>query len=210
MGKSFIDLIGFKKTGLLNQRDIKKALSEDELIIRPLLDDNQIGEIAIDLRIGIDFLSSNQGRDSYFDATEDEINKRPLRSHFSETRRKIGETFLFNPGQTILFSTLEYIKLPTNVFGILSVRSSYSRLGLSVSTIIQPGYCGCISVEITNPGKIPIKIMCGARFVQIRLYRLKSSSNYFHTQRKYACQVRPVASKANEDKELSVLRKMVE
>lgn len=210
MAKSIKDLIGIKSTGILNHDDIHIALKSKKLTIVPLLEDSQIGEITIDLRIGLDFLTSNQGREAYLDTTEENIGKRPLKSHFTETRRRLGETFLFHPSQTILFSTLEYIKLPDDIFAILSIRSSYSRLGLSVSTIIQPGYCGCVSVEITNPGNIPIKIMAGSRFLQIRLYKLKNSSDYFKSDRKYACQVRPVASKANEDKELSILKRLLD
>ncbi len=85
---------------------------------------------------------------------------------------------------------------------VLSLRSSYSRLGLTISTIIQPGYCGCASIEIVNSGNTPIKILAGARIVQARFVRLNEKSEYFKTHRKYSCQVRPVASKANEDDEL--------
>lgn len=209
MARDFIGrALRLKKTGTLAKEELKKLLKKEELVIVPILDETQIGEITIDLRVGTDFLTLHQGREAFIDTTEDAIEKRPIKSHFTETRRRIGETFLLHPSQPTLFSTLEYIKLPTDIYAILSLRSSYSRLGLTISTIVQPIYCGCVSVEIVNSGITPIKIMSGSRFLQARFIRIDKSSNYFNTPRKYTCQVRPVASKANEDEELIKLMKI--
>jgi len=191
--------------GLLRRKELKELIDSKELVIDPLLDDSQIGEISIDLRIGTDFLTSQLGRDPYLDASVDGVEKPPLKSFFNETRRNIGESFLFHPSQVVLFSTLEYIKLPNDVIAILSTRSSYSRLGLSTSTIIQPGYCGCISVEVNYSGNTPINVLSGARLVQARFYKLEGETEYFNGPRKYICQVRPIASKANEDADLRIL-----
>ena len=211
MARNFIKRILRKDDlGTLTKVDIQKAINKKELTIVPLLDESQIGEISVDLRVGTDFLALHQGREAYIDTTEDVIEKRPIKSHFTETRRKLGESFLLHPLQPILFSTIEYLKLPPNVYAILSLRSSYSRLGLTISTIVQPGYCGCVSVEIVNSGNTPIKIMVGARFIQARFVRINNNSNYFNSTRKYTCQVRPMASKANEDEELVKLKNMLD
>lgn len=201
-------VLGLERNGTLTKIELDKLIKNKELIIVPLLDNAQIGEISVDLRVGLDFLALHQGREAYIDTTQDTIEKRPIKSHFTETRRKIGESFLLHPSQTILFSTLEYIKLPSNVYAILSLRSSYSRLGLTISTIVQPGYCGCVSVELVNSGNTPIKIMVGSRFIQARFVRLNQKSNYFNNTRKYTCQVRPMPSKANEDDELKKLKNL--
>jgi dCTP deaminase len=198
--------IGLESNGILNKKDIEKLIKSKKLFIEPLLDKSQIGEISVDLRIGTDFLALHQGREAYIDTTQDLIEKRPIKSHFTETRRRIGESFLLHPSQPILFSTLEYLKLPEDVYAILSLRSSYSRLGLTISTIIQPGYCGCASIEVVNSGNTPIKILAGARLVQARFIRLNEKSEYFKTHRKYTCQVRPVTSRANEDEDLKTLK----
>lgn len=193
---------------ILTKSEIKKGIDEKHIVISPLLEETQIGEISVDFRVGMDFLTMHQGRDPFIDTSNNHISKRPIKSNFTETRRKIGEHFLIHPFQTILFSTLEYVKLPNNVYLSLNLRSSYSRLGLSVSTIVQPGYVGCISVEIVNSGNIPIKIVSGARFLQGRFLRLPNEMSYFETLRKYNCQVRPVASKANEDADLDLLERI--
>src|SRR5690606_7537130 len=197
-------LLGIK-SGVLSKEEIEKLIFKKELFIEPLLERNQIGEISVDLRIGTDFLTLHHGRQAYIDTTQNLIEKRPIKSHFTETRRKIGEGFLLHPSQPVLFSTLEYLKLPEDIYAILTLRSSYSRLGLTISTIIQPGYCGCVSIEVVNSGNTAINILSGARFVQARFVRLNKKSKYFKTPRKYTCQVRPVASRANEDEELDKL-----
>jgi dCTP deaminase len=201
-------LLGLSKKGVLTKEDLDKLIRKKDLVIVPLLEKNQIGEISTDLRIGTDFLALHQGREAYIDTTEDEIQKRPIKSHFTETRRKMGEHFLLHPSQPVLFSTLEYVKLPNDVYAALSLRSSFSRLGLTISTIVQPGYCGCFSVEIVNTGNIPIKLVAGARFIQARFIRIEKPSNYFQSERKYTCQVRPMPSKANEDYELKKLNNL--
>ena len=201
-------IIGLENSGTLTKKEIESLIKKKLLTIEPLLEVSQIGEISVDLRIGTDFLTLHQGRQAYIDTTQNLIEKRPIKSHFTETRRRVGESFLLHPSQPILFSTLEYLKLPNDVYAILSLRSSYSRLGLTISTIIQPGYCGCASVEIVNSGNTPIRILAGARFLQARFIKLNKKSEYFKTHRKYTCQVRPVSSKANEDDDLINLIKI--
>lgn len=184
-------------------------LDEKKIIIRPLLQESQIGELSVDFRLGTDFLLSFQGRHSAIDASNYE-NPEPSSSFFQETRRLVGSSFLFHPMQTVLCSTLEYIKLPPDIFLSLTIRSSYSRLGLSVSSIVEPGYCGCISMELTNVNNTPVKITVGSRLVQARFYRISEEVNYFSSKRKYICQVRPEVSMANNDIEASILKKIKE
>ncbi len=191
----------------LTKDEIFPLYKSGELIIRPLLSEEQFGEMTLDLRLGTDFLVSFQGREPYIDATGD-VAARPISSFFQETKRLIGETFFLHPHQTVLCSTLEYLKLPNDVFVSISTRSSFSRLGLLISSIVQPGYCGCLSLELTNHNNNAIKIRVGSAILQARFFKLSKETNYFSGERKYACQVRPVPSKANLDKEISILQKM--
>ncbi len=202
----------FKKNGKtmhLHRKDILERLNKD-LFIRPLLNDDQIGQLTIDLRIGTDFLVSFQGRDSYINASFEKQDSQPIRGFFAPTRRKLGEEILLHPHQTVLCSSLEYIKLPQNIYAILNMRSSFSRLGLSISTIVLPGYCGCISLEVTNTNNNPIKIAVGSRIVQARLLQLEQSSEYNYGFRKYVGQVRPETSRISLDSDLELLKRIKE
>ena len=191
----------------LHKHEIQDLFKREKnsLIIRPLLEQSQIKDVTIDLRLGYDFLVSVQGRESSIDASLNDDNKHPIDSFFQETRRRIGDTFLLHPNQTVLASSLEYLKIPQDIYVSLNMRSSYSRLGLSISTIIQPGYCGCASLELTNANKNPIKLTVGAAIFQISLIQLSTSLNYFSEERKYICSVKPEVSAAIKDKDKVIL-----
>jgi dCTP deaminase len=192
----------------LSRKDISKLLSNGDLIIKPLLESTQLGEVSVDFRLGYDFLVSIQGREPFIDASLNNKDNHPIGHLFQETRRTVGETFLLHPSQTVLVSSLEYVKLPNDVFAILNIRSSYARLGISLSTIVQPGYCGCLSLELTNNNKNLINLTVGAPIIQARLYRLAEPLNYFSRNRKYLCQVRPIISAVNDDSDLKILNQL--
>lgn len=190
----------------LNKNEIKKALVEKQLHIRPLLDPNQVTNISVDLRLGCDFLVSIKCRDPFIDATREHDAYENVYKFYQETRRQIGETFFLHPNQTIMASTLEYIKLPKDLMATIDVRSSYARLGLTMNSFLEPGYCGCISVVLTNTSMNPIKLAVGARIFTIKFSKVSDDTpSYFSTNRKYMCQVRPVMSNISDDKDLNIL-----
>lgn len=184
---------------LIEEENIKK-----KFVVRPLLDkEKQVGEMSLDLRLGTDFLVSFLGREPYIDVSRTDSRK-PIKSFFAPTRRKVGETFILHPHQTVLCSSLEFMRFPNDIGADLFMRSSYTRLGLSLSTMIQAGYCGCVSIELTNPNNNPIKLRVGARIFQAKLFRLEKETVYDYSKRKYVCQVRPEVSKADQDRELDI------
>lgn len=193
----------------LNKDNISERLNHSDLdkklVIKPLLDEDQIGELTVDFRLGTDFLVSNQGGEAYIDMTGSSEYK-SINYFFNKTRRKFGESFLLHPNQTIICTSLEYVKLPKDVTASLNMRSSYSRVGLTISTILQPGYCGCISLELTNSSNNIIKLAIGSRLFQARLYQLDKMMNYSYHKRKYVCQVRPIASRHEQDSDLLLLK----
>ncbi|WP_090391915.1 dCTP deaminase [Niabella drilacis] len=190
----------------LTKTQIKALIKSENLSISPLLEEDQIGDLTIDFRIGTDFLVTINGSNPFIDASLNNNDKFPIKNSFQETRRKLGETFLLHPNQTVLVSSLEYIKLPSNTYAELTLRSSYLRLGLTISAIVQPGYCGCISMELTNINKVPINLTVGAAIIQARLFEISESINYFEKKRKYMCQVRPVMSAVAADSDLKRLQ----
>lgn len=75
-----------------------------------------------------------------------------------------------------------------------------------MNTSLEPGYCGCISIVLTNTSMNPIKLAVGARIFTMKLIRMGDDTpTYFSSKRKYMCQVRPVLSNISEDKDLEIL-----
>lgn len=201
-----------KLLGYLNKKEILALLGSKELFLAPLLEITQIGEIGIDFRLGYDFLVSTQGREAFINASKNEWiengNQKNINQFFQSTRRQIGETFILHPHQTVLAVSLEYIKLPSDCILKLYMRSSYSRLGITINTIAQPGYCGCLSIELTNNNNNPINLSVGSRIMQGLLFRIGEKSEYFTESRKYICQVRPEPSSVNSDEDLNILNEL--
>lgn len=198
---------------LLNRKEILKSFkskNNNSLFIDPLLNRNQIGDFTVDLRLGYDFLVSIVTRKPSIELYPffDSDNHQPVRTFFQETRRDLGERFIVYPNQIVLTTTLEYVSLPDNYYADVLSRSSYTRLGLSINTMIQPGYHGCISLELFNNGNSPIELIVGSRICQIRIFKNSVKGNYLTNKRKYFGNVRPTISAAESDSELSVLHQI--
>jgi len=199
---------------LLNKDDINKLLcseEQDSLFIDPLLDKKQVGSVTIDLRLGYDFLVSILTRKPFISLSQSEPNYRGLNSYFQKTRREIGEKFILYPNQVVLTTTLEYVSLPPNVYADVLSRSSYTRLGIHINTMVQPGFRGCIPIELSNQGNNAIELIVGSRLVQTRLFELDTGHDYFSkgNARKYLANVRPTVSQADHDQDIEILNKIV-
>lgn len=193
---------------LWTQRQLLEALASKRLHVSPLLDPGQVGQMSIDIRLGYDFLVSILNRQPTIRIVGDPERIHPgPKAHFQETRREIGDRFVLYPNQLVLATSLEYFAIPNDAYAEVAPRSSYSRLGLSVGGIMQPGFRGCVPLELLNHGNVPVELTVGARICQARFLQLDESSDYHAegTDRKYYGQVRPVVSMASHDLDLTIL-----
>lgn len=197
-------------SSIITKDKILALIKDNSLILRPLLDECQVTQVGVDFRLGINFLISSIGRNPLMVASLNSEFGTPkdFKNFFQETRRQLGETIVLYPGQTVLATSLEYIKLPDNLLLTLYMRSSYSRLGLTISTIAQPGYCGCLSMELTNNNHSPINLTVGARIMQGIFTTVDKEVNYFTSPRKYSCAVRPQVTSLDSDEDLVILNEM--
>lgn len=197
---------------VLSRQEIQESLDSsdsDSLYIDPLLDASQVGELSVDLRLGYDFLVSVLTRQSSIDLRGASGGaRRSISSYFQETRRDIGSSFLLYPNQVVLATSLEFVSLPSSVFGDILSRSSYTRLGIHINTMVQPGFRGCIPFELFNHGNNAVELVVGSRIAQLRLTRFSSNVQYGSRARKYYGDVRPTVSKADRDSELSILNRL--
>lgn len=197
---------------LLPIKEVKLRLNSgkaDQIFIDPILSETQLGAVSVDLRLGCDFLVSVQTRKASVSLNKDKNFREPS-MFFQESRRDVGETFILYPSQTALSTTLEYIGLPNNVYSDVSSRSSYNRLGLTLSSTFQPGFRGCVSLELFNHSNSPIELVVGSRIVQARFFSVDAEAEYLTAKerRKYIGHVRPTTSRAAEDSDLELLDKL--
>jgi len=72
------------------------------------------------------------------------------------------------PGQFLLASTIERFVMPPDVLGIVHDKSTWARLGLACqNTVIEPGWQGWLTLELTNHGTEALTIERGMPIAQV-------------------------------------------
>jgi dCTP deaminase len=135
--------------------------------------DDQIGAASLDVRLGSWFLVLQQSRKSQIDLTQSS------NTGMEETDGKYyyvptGEKFVLHPGRFVLGSTLEWMRFPKNIGGMITGKSTLGRRGLIIETAsgIQPSFTGCLTLEIFNCGEVPIAISPGMRIAHIFFHEI--------------------------------------
>jgi dCTP deaminase len=152
----------------------KKILLElqNNLVVYPLLDkEKQVDKCSMDIRLGNEFIVTKLPAVTHINPID--LNYELKSSEFqSRIYIPLGEPFVLHPRQFVLGSTLEYFVMPKNIMGLVLGRSSWGRLGLIIATAskIDPGFKGCITLELTNLGNIPIFLYPASRIGQLVFY----------------------------------------
>lgn len=86
-----------------------------------------------------------------------------------------GESYFLHPRAFVLATTLEWIRLPSDIAAYVIGRSSWGRRGLIIATAtgVHPGFKGCLTLEITNVGEIPIAIKPGMAICQLFFHEVR-------------------------------------
>lgn len=110
---------------------------------------------------------------------------------------------MIHPGQMLLGSTIEYVKIPNWLAARAEGKSSLGRRGLAVhitAGFIDPGFEGQITLELVNHGPKSIVLTPGMPICQLALFRLSSRAArpYGHPDLKshYQGQTGPTVARA--------------
>lgn len=77
------------------------------------------------------------------------------------------------PGEFRLVSALERIELPPDLLGLIKDKSTLARMGLAVqNTVIEPGWGGFLTLELSNHGPGSIALMPGMPIAQVIFHLL--------------------------------------
>ena len=112
------------------------------------------------------------------------------------------EPFILHPGEFVLGSTLERVRLADDLVARLEGKSSLGRLGLlihSTAGFIDPGWDGHVTLELSNVANLPITIYHGMPIGQISFMRMdgpvESPYGSERTGSKYQGQDEPTPSR---------------
>ena len=87
-----------------------------------------------------------------------------------ETQEKLTskDYIPIGPNQFILVETFETFDIPPVVVGLSFNKSTYARQGITASaTVIEPGWCGKLTVGLVNHSNKKVDLKVGAGIIQV-------------------------------------------
>jgi dCTP deaminase len=163
---------------VLTKHEVRERLARGDLAFTPALDSFQLHDHVVDLRLGFTFLIPKQwrltekGRETI---TITHFNK-PGLQYFDVVELEEGQYFELLPHEYVIVSTLEKMKIPNDLMGILYPRSSTNRKGLSLDLtgVIDCGYEGTLALPVRNNTSAQVvRLYPGERICQIAFEELK-------------------------------------
>ena len=210
---------------ILSDRDIRRRLADGDLVIDPLDDPElQIQPASVDLRLGREFLTFDQSTISCIhpergDEVSDYVVKQRIPDISRDTKsldefsrdgtspKPPDDLFRLHPGDFVLATTKERVELPPDLIAHVEGRSSLGRLAIVVHAtagIVDPGYHGQITLELSNLGPAPVALKPDMRISQLTFTKLLSPAERPYgvdRDSKYQGQTGPQASRIQRDQE---------
>jgi dCTP deaminase len=189
---------------ILSDGDILDRLGDGDLVVEPLDDlDLQVQPASVDLRLGREFLEFQRTNISCIHPNaEEEVDE-----YVNETVVDDGDEFVLHPGDFVLGTTHERVEIPPDLIAHVQGRSSLGRLAVVVHAtagVVDPGYRGQITLELSNLGTAPVALTPGMRISQLIFTELKHAAERpYGSDRgsKYQDQAGPQASRIQSDDE---------
>jgi len=189
---------------ILSDADIARRLEAGDLAIEPLDDPElQIQPASVDLRLGRSFLEFQRANISCIHPE----SERETDEYVEETVVPEDGEYILHPGDFVLGTTRERVEIPADLIAHVQGRSSLGRLAIVIHAtagIIDPGYRGQITLELSNLGTAPVALTPGMRISQVLFTELSSSADRpYGSERgsKYQDQSGPQASRIQGDAE---------
>ncbi|MGC9209853.1 MAG: dCTP deaminase [Acidilobus sp.] len=152
---------------ILSDRDIRTLVRAGELLVEPY-DDEVVRENGLDLRLGRTYCA--------FKKTNVVLDPRRPGDPGEFYECGEGESFVIEPHRHYLLHTMEYIKLPPYLAGLVNLRSTWARTGIYIpSTVVDAGFEGQLTIEVIG-SEFPVRLYAGERFLHLVLVKLETPS----------------------------------
>lgn len=161
--------------GVVSGPSLRAALDREDaaerLVLCPEFGDEAIESASRDLHLGHWFRISRRTSLQSIDIALSAERAKARRQGQTEVFVPVGGTFILQPGDFGLGSSLEYLYLPPDMMAFVEGKSSLGRAGLIIATATQvaPGFKGCIVLELYNAGTVPIILRPAMRVAQLVL-----------------------------------------
>jgi dCTP deaminase len=152
---------------VLSDRTIARLIEDGRIEIDPY-DDSLLQPSSVDVRVDRLFRVFRNNRASFID-----VKKEQDLTELVEIDEE--EPFILHPGEFVLGSTLERVRLPDDLVARLEGKSSLGRLGLlihSTAGFVDPGFDGHVTLELSNVANLPITLYYGMKIGQVSFMQL--------------------------------------
>lgn len=154
---------------ILSDRDIKKAIKNGEIIMKPF-DEKRLQPASYDILLGNLFLVNDAHSSAFIDPVMKVFPKT------QEVRLKDSEVFVLHPGVSILGYSKDYFGSKNYLIEV-NGKSSLARIGLLVhnsAALINPGHFLNVALELCNLNNVPIVLHPGMPIAQLTFSCLSS------------------------------------
>ncbi len=144
----------------LSRPDILKHLENQDLRFDPPVPEERIAQVSIDLFLGRRFTTFKQPP-GYITSIHMDPSLWDSEDLWEHTETDI---FVLEPNQFVLAQTLERVRIPNLLMGLVEGRSGFARLGVTVHATapkIDPGFHAPITLEMANFGKLAVELRAG-------------------------------------------------
>ncbi len=158
---------------VLSDKTIRALLDAGRIEIDPY-DPALLQPSSVDVRVDRYFRVFRNSRYPYIDVKQEQED-------LTEMVEIGDEPFILHPGEFVLGSTLERVKLPDDLVARLEGKSSLGRLGLlihSTAGFIDPGWDGHVTLELSNVANLPITIYHGMKIGQLSFVQLSEAAEH--------------------------------
>jgi dCTP deaminase len=82
-----------------------------------------------------------------------------------------GDVCIIPPNSFVLAHSVEYMRMPRNVTGVVLCKSTYIRAGVLIpTTVLEAGWEGIITLEISNVTPLPARIYANEGIAQVLFF----------------------------------------
>ena len=158
---------------VLSDRSIREAIANGRIIIDPLGEDC-VQPSSVDLHL------DNLVR-VFLNHTMDVIDVKADQEDLTELI-KVPEDqfFVLHPGEFVLGSTSERVKLPDDLVARIEGKSSLGRIGLLVHAtagFVDAGWNGHLTLELSNVANLPIRLYPGMKIGQVSFFEMTTPAD---------------------------------
>jgi dCTP deaminase len=159
---------------ILSDRTIRESIAQGRIVIEPL-DESAVQPSSVDVHVDRYFRVFRNDTTPFIDPKEPQEDLTEL------VEVDDGRAFILHPGEFALGSTRERVTLPDDLVARLEGKSSLGRLGLlihSTAGVVDAGWDGHLTLELSNVATLPIAIYPGMRIGQLSFLTMTTPAEH--------------------------------